>query len=351
MLCRILRLTVLLSIILPTACKNPQQENLTILENGRYFNGEDFIPFAEIIIKNRQIHAVKSKKSAAKGNRISAKGKYIIPGLIDAHVHLDGCPVYPYADSDSLQNAGSCLQCGVTTVIDLFFNEADVMRFKDSINAYPMRYASVILSGPMLTAEKAHGTEYGIGTRIIGSAKEAVIITNEVISNGADVVKLAYQPYSSGYSINKEMLQNIVRTTHERGKKVFAHINRAAEAMDCADAGTDVLAHLPQDTFTDAQLEKLKHYGIVMIPTVSVVQALYQGFDTSYFSDTLLIRTIAPGYKGSLKNPFQPPFKDSNIVAIYTTNLQKCIRRKMPLAAGTDAGNYAVFYGYSLHHE
>jgi imidazolonepropionase-like amidohydrolase len=336
------------------SCK--QNSQYLILEDGSYFNGSVFVPFKEIQIKDGKIVAITNQKSDLPGKRISVANKYIIPGLIDAHVHMGGCPAYPYVRADPILNAHSSLRCGVTTNIDLFYPETEVKSFEDTTSASPEKYSSMLMSGPLLTAPGGHGTEYGVPTRTISSVAEAEKITNEVAAKKKiDVIKLCYQEYTNIHSLNEPMVKAIVEVAHKYHKKVFAHIDDARGAMDCLDAGVDVLAHMPMDSMSDADLDKLKKSGVPVIPTITVMQSLFEGHTAAYMSDSLLWQTAQPDYLINFERKALPkiPGIDQYLkfVPAYMLNLRNCIKMHIPLIAGTDAGNYAVFYGYSLHNE
>jgi len=337
-----------------TGCKEePLQEGVTIFENGYYFNGDSMIAFKELAIQNTTIISISNKKSKTNAQRVDVSGKYIIPGLVDAHVHLAGSPSGIYTGVDPAYNAASSLRCGVTTVVDLFFEEARCKTFKETTKSYPGKYATVILSGPILTAPHGHGTEYGVETRTLVTKPETERITNEVIDNGADVIKLVYQAYSNKHAISKRILETIVTTAHKRGVKVFAHIDVTEEAMDCIDAGVDILAHIPGNHFTNEQLERMEQSRILTIPTFSVVKSFYMGHGVSFSSDSLLWQTAHPDHLSKIKHdvPVSALYFDTSRAFVYWNNLKKLIEKKLPIVAGTDAGNYAVFYGYSLHNE
>lgn len=344
----------MLFIIACMSCKHEQVTNAIILEHGYYFDGDTMQAFEELVIQEGKIAFVGKGKSDVTGKHINLQGRYVIPGLTDAHVHLAGSPTKPYVMIQPEYNAASSLRCGVTTVIDLFFEEGECKKFKIETNSWPGKYATVLLSGPILTAPEGHGTEYGVPTRTITSVDEAERITQEVIDNGVDVIKLVYEAYSGKHAIGKDMLQVIVKVAHANGVKVFAHVNVAKEAMDCIDADVDVLAHIPYDTLTIAHLKRIKESGILTIPTISVFKSFYEGHNAGYMSDSLLLKTAHPSYlskfkKGELVSPIYYNYKQVALGARH--NLKQLIKYKLPIAAGTDAGNYAVFYGYSLHDE
>jgi imidazolonepropionase-like amidohydrolase len=334
------------------------QNKPVILQNGQYFNGTSFVPFKEMEIAKGRIAAIRDKATHSDGERIDLKSQFVIPGLIDAHVHISGSPTYPYVFADPMGNLKSALRCGVTTVIDLFYPETGCKEVKNECHDSTGVYSSIIMSGPILTAPGGHGTEYGIPTRTMTTVAEARKIVADVIDSGADVIKVAYQAYTNTHTISKEVLFAIIQEAHKRHKKVFVHIDDAAEAMDCAEGGADVLAHMPVDSLTPDQIRAIKKSGMVIIPTFTVYQSAFEGHSKEYMSDSLLWSTANPAYLENYKKDALPkiPLPESVLKKMfpsvdYKPNLMNCVRAGIPILAGTDAGNYAVFCGYSLHNE
>lgn len=351
---------LLLSIAATTArSREGEKAKATILENGYYFNGKAFEHFGEIVIKDDKIWSVTSQASKQAGNRIPLNGRYVIPGLTDAHVHISGSPALPYVYGDPMLNTNSALNCGVTTMVDLFYAEDGCKAVKEETGKAPQDYATMYMAGPILTAPGGHGTEYGLPTRTITSVAEATKITNEVIDGGADVIKLAYEADVKNYipSITLDEVKAIVAAAHARHKKVFAHIDFASQATDCALAGVDVIAHMPMDALTDEQVHKIKASGAIIIPTATVLQSVTEGHDAAYMSDSLLWKTVNPiymsgfGHEALRKPPVRPGFEEMFGHPKFKENISRCIKAGIPILAGTDAGNYAVFFGYALHNE
>lgn len=273
--------------------------------------------------------------------------------MTDAHVHLAGSPAKHYTLAPHKENAKSSLRCGVTTVIDLFYPENECVRLRNYTARFPEKYSGVLVAGPIITAPGGHGTEYGVPTRTITSVLEARETTNEVIKSGVDVIKVVYEAHSNKKTITKEMLAAIVGEAHKKDKKVFVHINVAAEAMDCIDVNVDVLAHLPMDTFSEVQMSMLKQSGIVVIPTMSVMVSMFYGVNHDYLSGPLLWQTAHKSHLEQFDSLHVPaaPYVSKRYSDNVWHNLRQCVQHNIPIVAGTDAGNFAVFYGYSLHWE
>ncbi len=138
------------------------------------------------------------------------------------------------------------------------------------------------------------------------------------------------------------MVKAIVDVAHSRHKKVFAHIDRAAQAMDCAALGVDVLAHMPCDLLTAAQLKKLKASGTIIIPTIVVTQSFNEGHDAKkYMSDPLLWKTANAAYLDKFSHEALPkiPMPEDKVRKFYPEfnwreNLANCIKANIPILAG-----------------
>lgn len=348
---------LLLSLLLAgTVCA--QNDTTLILEHVRYFDGEKLVETPELHIRNGMITSLRAVQTSGPVKRMSVQGKYIIPGLADAHVHLGGSPAYPFVFVQPLLNLNSSLLCGVTTNVDLFMAEVHMNTLREAAYASPERYGRLLTAGPILTAPGGHGTEYGVPTRTITSVDEAHRYAGEVIAAGADLLKVCYEAETHpDHTLSEEMVRAIVETAHSKGKKVVVHINSAREALDCIRAGVDGLAHIPVDALTDADVAVIKKSGVFVIPTMVVYTSVFEGHTADYMTDPLLWKTAQTEYLERFSKEATKPISlpDSYFSRFlkehppaFRENLRKLIAAGVPIVAGTDAGNYAVFYGYSL---
>lgn len=163
---------------------------------------------------------------------VDVSGQFIVPSVIDAHVHL------AYWDVADDLPAG-----GLAAVVDL----ASPMAFLDVDTTLPM-----VRSGPMVTAEGGYPTRswgangYGLEVNSVAQAQDAV---DTLIANGAGVIKA---PITSGPSHQTEVLLAIVERAHTANILVVSHAVDQSEAAIAAAAGVDVLAHTPITTLGDA---------------------------------------------------------------------------------------------------
>lgn len=162
---------------------------------------------------------------------VDGHGHYVVPGIIDSHVHLDYLPVAP-------EHA----QGGVVAAVDLASPLAFVAR------PQPLR---LLGAGPMVTPVGGYptlswgGPTYGIECATPEQARAAV---RTVRAGGAGIVKV---PVSPTDGLTDPLLIAAVDEAHRLGMPVVAHALTDADAARARAAGVDVLAHTPTQTLSE----------------------------------------------------------------------------------------------------
>jgi imidazolonepropionase-like amidohydrolase len=189
----------------------------------------------------------------------------VLPGLIDAHVHL--AIGGPYAS-----NAKADLEAGFTTVADLGSRTNRMLRIRDSINAGNIAGPRVLASG-MWIGTKAGVCEFnGLG---IGGGPDA--FKQRVIENseaGADFIKVCVSGWPGAsfaepdkYEISESALEAVVKEAHARGKRVVAHDISRGGIRAGIKYGIDGLAHTGY--LDDPLASDLARHDIYMITTLA----------------------------------------------------------------------------------
>ncbi len=177
---------------------------------------------------------------------IDAQGFYVVPGVIDAHVHL---AYYPVADQ--------LPATGIVGAVDLAAPEA----FLDRTPA-PGRLR-VRSSGPMITAVEGYPTEswghdgYGIECSTASDAERAI---ERLASRGAALVKIAL---AGEPELDEATLIAAVTRAHAMGLKVAAHALTDEEAARAGRVGVDVLAHTPVTALSPATVAMFADRAVV----------------------------------------------------------------------------------------
>ncbi len=319
----------------------------TVIKNGRVFDGERMIRKATVVIENGKIAAVGRRVTIPQGAEVlDGKGQTIMPGLIDAHVHV--------WDPQNLKQA---LVFGVTTVIDMFMNVKTMTEMKKmQASGKANDRAYLVSPGTLVTVPGGHGTQYGPSFPTITKPEEAKEFVEDRIAEGSDFIKVIYDD-GSAYSmtrptIDKATLRAVIEAAHENGKLVVVHAATLQNCLDVIEAGGDGLAHL---YFNDAYAPEFGRLAaekkIFVIPTLSVLKSMSGISEASSLTeDPDLSPYLVPMDIQMLTMAF--PVKTSQ--AAYEAAeraLRQLKAEAVPVLAGTDAPNPGTTYGASLHGE
>jgi imidazolonepropionase-like amidohydrolase len=249
----------------------------------------------------------------ASGALDAESGGYLIPGLIDCHVHITG--------ADTLATFANY---GVTTVLDMGNPMALLAPLRGQPGVADLRAAGVVSTSP----ESAHAKRmHGDSSVLVASPAEADAWVAARVDEGADYIKVVID--LPGF--DQETVNALVTAAHARDRKVVAHASRWEAVAMAQNAGVDILTHAPLDRPIDAtQAAALAAAGTIIVPTLTMMLGLVEG----------LKRAGIPG----------PPYEPArvSVAAVHAAGL--------PILVGTDA-NVAPGapstppFGESLHHE
>lgn len=150
---------------------------------------------------------------------IEAKGLTVLPGLIDAHFHLDG--------DDGLPTL--FLKHGVTAVRD----PGQWIEAYDGVRQSGQALPRLFLAGPHLDTWPP---AYPADSIIVRDAAETRLAVNRFIDQGASVIKVYFR-------LPLELIRVAVETAHRRGVPVTAHLE-IVDAADALRAGVDGIEHI-----------------------------------------------------------------------------------------------------------
>jgi imidazolonepropionase-like amidohydrolase len=302
-------------------------------------------------------------------------GGFLIPGLIDSHVHLGGSGGIGRAPAEwtaerQVRDLQACLALGVTGLVSLTDSPDDLGRLREDLDAGAMRAPRVFFSGPALTAPGGHPTELfsfvpGLAerlTRQIRFADEAARAVAELARRRVDLIKLvldAGSPAQRLPRLSEEAFRAAVAAARAAGLPTTVHVGSDADARLAIDAGADGLEHLPAD-LSDETLGLLAARGITLTPTLATLDAGWRAA-VAAGTEPLANRWSEPGILGSLAgagSPFAKLEADPEHRARAQRRLdgaaamvERAARLGVRVLAGSDAGNGALFHGVALIHE
>jgi imidazolonepropionase-like amidohydrolase len=277
-----------------------------ILKNARIFDGinAECPEGMAVLVADRKIQEISNRPILSKGARvIDLRGRTLMPGMIDAHIHAFTSDVSPkkielqgeaYRTAHAVRMLGHALRCGFTTVRDVGGGNYSLYRALDDglIEGPRFFYAGRILSmsgghGDMRKVdEQGH---YGCGCgdsaittsiSVIADGVDACIrATREELRQGAHCVKIAgsggvVSPTGPvwGNQYREDEIRAIVNECVERGAYVAAHCHPAGAIRRCVDFGVRTIEH---GTLIDRETaEFVAERGAFVVPTMAICFAL-----------------------------------------------------------------------------
>lgn len=312
--------TLLLAAVLVQcyACNEKQTYDATqfdvIIQNVKLFDGEQVFDNSTILTKDGVIKEIITDKLTTYigDNVVDGKGKTLIPGLINAHVH-----------AFNKQHSQSAVQSGVLTLLDMFSNYKVMRDSLTLLGNTSKDYAYFYSAQATVTVPDGHCTQFG-PVPTITSAEEIPQFVEDRIAEGSDYIKIIIEGGSVSNplpTLSDEMVKLAVEKSNALNKISLAHISWRADAIMAADYGINGIAHIwRRDSIgiSNKELEILKQKKTFIIPTLMVR------------------KTSADKYEG---------YADMDLV--MNDNL-KLYQAGIPLLAGTDAPNNGLNYGSDL---
>jgi imidazolonepropionase-like amidohydrolase len=235
-------------------------EIMLAIRAARLFDGvgPDLVERPVVLVDEGSIIAVESGAVPAGAEVVDLGEATVLPGLIDAHVHLtldaSGDPVghLAGANDDTVlhrmrANARTCLMAGITTVRDLGDRDYLSLRLRDETAADPAAGPHLLAAGPPITPAGGHC--WFLGGQADGVAALRATVRDHA-ERGVDVIKImasggdltpTTRSHEAQYSV--EELRAAVNEAHRHGLPVTAHAHAATGIANVVAAGVDMIEH------------------------------------------------------------------------------------------------------------
>jgi imidazolonepropionase-like amidohydrolase len=267
----------------------------------------------------------------------------LLPGLIDAHVHLTGDPQdsgykslgisVPRQALTGAKNARLTLAAGFSTVRNVGAGGYSDVALRDAINAGEIPGPRMMVSGPALGSTGGHCDENLLAPEFAyrdeGVADGALAIvtkTREVIKYGADVIKFCASGgvFSKGDLPGTEQyspaeMSALVEEAHRQGRKVAAHAHGTQAIIDAAKAGVDSIEH--GSLIDDEGIRTMKEHGTYLVADIYNDEFIIGQGKKFGFTDEMLEKERMVGEK-------------------QREGFRKAAQAGVKIAFGTDAGVY-----------
>lgn len=313
--------------------------------NVDVFDGSRMIRRTTVFVRDGMIRAIGSDIVIPPSAKIvDGKGKTLLPGLFDAHIHLG----YMHGE----QFLRDALVFGVTTELEMWGADKSLALRKKIADGGLTDIADLRTAGTGITVPRGHGTQMGgppFPTLAPGDNVQAFVDAR--IAEGGDYIKVTYE--HAYPTLTRQQLEEVIAAAHRRNKLVITHITTQRDARDAIEAGTDGLAHI----FADAPPEPgfagfAAQRHVFVIPTLSVIETATGAPDKPWWQTTPQVgRYITPSMQRSLDLKFPPGFRTDLKLAHAQAAVGALRRAGVSVLAGTDAPAPGLAHGLSLHRE
>jgi imidazolonepropionase-like amidohydrolase len=246
-----------------------------------------------LVVANGRILEVRDGFQGGAGEVIDLRDAFVLPGLIDTHVHLtselspqsrwDEVTQSSAADALTGQSNGmKNLRAGFTTVADLGAENEAIFALRDAVEAGRVPGPRIVAAGTSVTPHGGHGDVNGFREDVMhllqsptacSGADECAKAVRLQVRSGANVIKitatggvLSNTKAGLAQQLTDAEMSAIVTTAHGMGRPVFAHAHGADGLNAALRAGVDGIEH---GSYLDAESLKLfKAKGAWLTPTL-----------------------------------------------------------------------------------
>lgn len=309
-----------------------EADTLLAVRADRLFDGEQRFGPSTVLISGGQIVDVDTTGATPPAHAEVldlGRGVSVLPGLIDAHVHLafdasaDVVAGISAVDDEQLlrqmsQAARRMLWAGITTVRDLGDRSFQALMLRKQLEALGELGPEIVASGPPITTRGGHCHFLG---GVANGPRQLRAAVRERAERGCEVVKVMVSgghltpgsnPYESQYDLVD--LRLIVTEAHRLGMSTAAHVHSPGSVTRAVAAGFDTLEHV---TFFTAD-------GVAADPAT---------MDAIVESGTVVSATV-----GMVPGMGKPPPSVARRLPAAIVNFTRLHRHGARIVPGTDAG-------------
>jgi imidazolonepropionase-like amidohydrolase len=350
--------------------------------------GDNTLPDATVVISGDRIVAVRPRGATQVPNgatRIDGTGKWLIPGLIDGHVHFfqsgnlytrpdaaDFNAVVPYAQEVARNKARLAatfkvwLASGVTSVIDVggpFWN-FEVRDAAEKSSAAPR----VETTGPLISMVTRPQLDLGDPPVVkVDSAEAARALVAREMPYKPDYIKVwfIHQP-GDDLAAQAAIVHATAQAAHAQGVRLAVHATELEVAKAALRAGADYLVHsVFEEPIDDEFIALMRNSHALLCPTLFVTNGYRLALSGRWQPTSEERRLADPQTLASMRDLEKIPkdklppriaklIADKPAIAPPTVsmqNLKKLQDAGIPIVMGTDAGNIGTLHGPSVFRE
>lgn len=344
--------------------------NTTLIDG----TGADPLTGVDVLVRGDRIAEIGTNLEVGDETRIlDGTGKFVVPGLIDTHVHLQFPIVFQLSPEERQivvdHTPKAFLYNGVTTVLNVSAPNDWILQRRDAQRAGRLVGPTIYALGESFKPVDGWGSRHGGAST---DAMDARAMALSHIAEGVDGFKIIIEDGlgSQGTHVEMpdEMLQAIVEVAREKDVPVYTHAINLHEYHRAADIRSDAIIHGLEDPIPpgDTIIDKLLEHDIIVTPTVSLFESFLQPDPRAGFGleDPVLEKTLPTfllenmrreDYMAEEKRLFsEASHMDAyawarSRVPVFRENVRRMHEAGVTFAVGTDGGGTVGynFQGYN----
>jgi len=321
----------------------PVQAEMTVIVDGGRFT----------VVKPA---ALVTAAELAGARRIDARSRYLMPGLVDMHVHLDGGVV---VTAEGLRQAGndrargaaalaSYLYAGVTSIYDAGNVPDYIFGLRDDERAGRIAAPRIFATGGIVTYPGSHGS--GPGSVDIDAWPAGRERLEALLARRPDVVKLTLEERGWGArpmipALSDDLLRSLIRRINEAGFRTTVHVSSELRATQAIFAAADTLAHpVIQGPASEQYFRLLAAKGTPVVTTLTIGENYSRLVEhPEYLDEPLYRKSLSAEQIRTLRGSTREEWRESLwthwmklMTPVAMTNLRKLHESGGVLVLGTD---------------
>jgi imidazolonepropionase-like amidohydrolase len=360
----------------------PASAETTILSNVTVIDGtgKPAAPNSGIVMTDGKIAWVgpMSQLKAPKGATTrDLSGKYVMPGIIDSHVHVgmmkDVTQDVKFYDRANVETDLKIYAAyGVTAVAVAGTDKDVIFDIRNDLRKTRPTMARVFTSGQGLVFKGGYGGLFGLNVPV-STPEEARKAVAAEAAKGVDFIKMWVDderemiPNKMPYEITKAAIDE----AKKRKIKVWAHVYYLEDAKELARQGIDGFAHIVRDKDVDQELiDLMKSKGTWQAASTLSREIVYSMAVMPWINDPFFTRGVTPGTLTALRSPEREKavmlgairvpglpyekrlFADMGRTVVQAMdNYTALVKAGVKSGMGTDSGPNGRFPGFNAHEE
>ncbi|MDA1081497.1 MAG: amidohydrolase family protein [Gemmatimonadetes bacterium] len=273
------------------------QQSAILIHDVTLIDGTGRAPMvgASVLIQGDRITQVAAGPITAPqgATRIDGRGRFLIPGLIDVHIHLTGNSRNEQAGMRALHGY---LYSGFTTVFDAGNDPDYIFGLRDRERAGSIASPRILATGGLVTTPGGHGGR-STGT-LITSWPEAIPKLDAHIARKPDMVKFTFDEHGWGTRpliplLDSALMSKASKYFNDHGIRTTVHISHEYRATQAIAAGLTTLAHpIIQGPISDGFIKLMASTQTPMASTLTIGEGYSRLVEHPEFLDQKLYQDV-----------------------------------------------------------